>query len=443
MDRSKRLAETNGDHSDPNLLFFNGIDPETGTYAMPPTRIEDVAKAVLANPGVDSYESLHGDRAVPFAPPFGMSLADVSQAGWGIVFHEDAPQDVKDALAPLVEHRRAAVGDLLKVFDYKKDEQVRDWYRRHRISTANFEPELVPYYLLLVGPPTGIPFEFQYLLGIEYAVGRIAFESAADYASYARSVVEYETADAVKNAKEVVYWGTCHAADPATNLSANDLVEPLANGIEDPGAPSLKRPVHAQVGYEHKLMLSQDATKANLLATLTSGRPPALLFTASHGLWPKAGAANQLELQGALLCQDWPGFGTMRPDHYLTASDVTDAASVGGMIAFFFACFGAGTPVVDQFRKDPNDPQTALKLASQPFVAALPRRLLAHPNGGALAVIGHVNRAWSFSIRPPSTPVPRSARSSTLSPGRSAAPGRPRDPAEFRRALSARSPSTS
>ncbi|HME68371.1 MAG TPA: hypothetical protein VKM54_00680, partial [Myxococcota bacterium] len=230
---------------------------------------------------------------------------------------------------------------------------------------------------------------------------------ASGYAFYARSVVVYETASAVKNSKEVVYWGTSHPADPATNLSVNDLIEPLANGIDDPKAPSLKKPVHEQVGYGRKLLGAHDATKANLLATLTSGRPPALLFTASHGLWPKAGAANQLDLQGALLCQDWPGFGTMRPDHYLTASDVPDDATVGGMIAFVFACFGAGTPDIDQFRRDPNDAKTALKLASQPFVAALPRRLLAHPNGGALAVIGHVDRAWTFSIRPPSATGPQ------------------------------------
>ncbi len=124
---------------------------------------------------------------------------------------------------------------------------MRDWYDRHGISAGNVDPEIVPYYLLLVGPPDLIPFEFQYLVGIEYAVGRVAFATPDEYQRYARSIVDYEESQAVPNSREIVYWGTRHPADPATQLSASQLITPLAEGIPD-ARGALKRPIHADVG---------------------------------------------------------------------------------------------------------------------------------------------------------------------------------------------------
>jgi hypothetical protein len=115
-----------------------------------------------------------------------------------------------------------------------------------------------------------------------------------------------------------------------------------------------------------------------------------------------AGKPNQQAVQGALLCQDWPGFGRIDPDYYFAATDVADDANVRGVVAFFFACFGGGTPRTDQFILDPAKLGTALPpLAPAPFMAALPQRLLAHPKGGALAVIAHIDRAWGYSIQAP------------------------------------------
>jgi hypothetical protein len=332
-----------------------------------------------------------------------MEPTKLKDAGWGFVFHEDTPPDVRDALTPLVELRKKQANDRLKVLDYKKGEQIRDWYRRHNLSVGRLDPEVVPYYLLLIAAPALIPFDFQYLLGIEYAVGRLAFDTAAEYERYAHSIVAYESSNTVPNAREIIYWGTRHPGDPATNLSASLLIDPLANGIT--GAVGyLKRPIHADVGFDRKLCLGEDASKERLLASLHAAAPPAMLFTASHGMSVRSGRPNQLTDQGALLCQDWPGFGGVRAEHFVAAADIADHANVNALVAFLFACFGAGTPDSDQFPMDLSEAGQAPPLAPQPFIAALPRRLLAHPNGSALAVVGHIDRAWGFSIQAPKVP---------------------------------------
>jgi hypothetical protein len=388
-----------GTAAKPDLIYFNGIDPDTGTYAIPPRSIDDLAKGVRARPVVAAVAELHGETPRSYAMPWGLDLTDLAQAGWAVIFPEGTPQEVRDALAPLLEHRRKQAGDLFKVLDCKKGEQVRDWYRRYQIAAGTFAADVVPYFLLLASPPTAVPFDFQYLLGIEYAVGRLAFDKAEEYAQYARSVVAYETASSISNRKEIVYWGTRHDGDPATNLSVSLLLEPLANGV--PGGPSsLKDPIHAKAGYARKLYSGDEAVRDALLDTLHSDKPPAVLFTASHGMSVKAGRPNQVTENGGLLCQDWPGFGSVQREYYLAAADVADNANVGGLVAFFFACFGGGTPDADQFLMDLSQAGTLPPVAPQPFVAALPRRLLAHPRGSALAVVGHVDRAWGYSIQP-------------------------------------------
>jgi hypothetical protein len=231
-------------------------------------------------------------------------------------------------------------------------------------------------------------------------VGRLAFDAVADYGRYVSSLLDYEDASDVPNTKEIVYWGTQHAGDGATKLSSTLLIGPLADG--DSSAPgALKKPVHADNGFACEKLLADGATRDGLLGTLTRQKPPALLFTASHGMSADSGGANQREIQGALLCQDWGGFGRIRRSDYLAATDVPDSANVKGMVAFIFACFGGGTPDVDQFLLDPNQAGQLAPLAPQPFMAALPQRLLAHPKGGALAVVAHVDRAWGYSIQAP------------------------------------------
>jgi hypothetical protein len=61
---------------------------------------------------------------------------------------------------------------------------------------------------------------------------------------------------------------------------------------------------------------------------------------------------------------------------------------------FSFGCYSAGTPRHTDFIDDPNPAASA----DPPFVARLAQRLLAHPGGGCLAFVGHVDRAWNLSF---------------------------------------------
>jgi DNA/RNA endonuclease G (NUC1) len=177
-------------------------------------------------------------------------------------------------------------------------------------------------------------------------------------------------------------------------MSARDLVAPLAAGL-----PGMLSP--ESVPWSADLVRGNgQATKARLAALLGGAETPALLFTASHGMGFPADDPRQMPHQGALLCQDWPGplghRGQIPNDYYFAADDVGSDARLLGTIAFHFACYGAGTPRLDDFPS--NSLRTADVVAPRPFVARLPRRLLGHPKGGALAVIGHVERAWGCSI---------------------------------------------
>ncbi|MET1000689.1 MAG: C25 family cysteine peptidase, partial [Acidimicrobiia bacterium] len=130
---------------------------------------------------------------------------------------------------------------------------------------------------------------------------------------------------------------------------------------------------------------------------------PALLFSATHGLGFPSGDPEQRARQGALVCQEWEGPYSKCPvgrEQSFAADDVADDAELGGLVSFMFACFGGGTPQFDDFAA--RTPGTREQLAPEDFGAALPKRLLGHPRGGALAVIAHVDRAWSYSFHWPS-----------------------------------------
>lgn len=106
----------------------------------------------------------------------------------------------------------------------------------------------------------------------------------------------------------------------------------------------------------------------------------------------------QKTTQGALVCGDWPGEGPAKSSHYFAARDLPEKAHLKGRIFILFGCHTAGTPRLDSFEQEPAEERRVL--TDNPFVAPLPQAMLSHPEGGALAVIAHVERAFPGHIFP-------------------------------------------
>jgi hypothetical protein len=390
-------------------LCFNGIDGSTGSYLTPPLPFADVSALARG----ESFDPAHlselcnrhqRDTEASFGPIEGVNPKDLTSAGWGVLFAHDFPPGVREALQPLLNHRKAQAAreyehyykDYAGPTGFRPTDSKRSFLARGGAAAGMpADPEKIPYYLLLVGDPESIPYSFQYQLDVEYAVGRLWFERDGKpdldaFASYARSVVESESVPVVRPCKGV-FFGVQNDDDPATNLSAVSLVRPLAAKVAS-----------ERTNWHFETSIKERTYKADLAGLLNGPDVPALLFTASHGMGFHSGDPRQLPHQGALLCQDWPGpnqwpGGPVPPEHYLSADDVGDGARLQGLIAFHFACCGAGTPRLNDFahlrQLEQRNP-----IALRAFVARLPQRLLGHPNGGALAVVGHVERAWGCSF---------------------------------------------
>jgi hypothetical protein len=375
----------------------NGVNAETGGYLLRALSASDVAKAARGEPVPDPIVA--GElkaRSVAGEAHFGVAADpdDLGTMGWGVIFAEGVGADVKEALAPLLALRREQAtrksekrfrvldGDLA----YKAGETKNAYLSRLGVPPGSAKPDKLPLHLLLVGSPAELPFNVQTQLDINYSVGRLCFDRTEDYAVYAETVVRAERGE-LERAKRLALFGPRNPGDEATEMSADVLLGALAKKFAKPAG-----------GWSTTATLADAAKKSALEPLIGGADTPAVLFTASHGVGFPSGHKRQRRDQGALLCQDWSPLEPkpIAPRQYFAAADISGTADVAGMIAMCFACFGAGTPERDQFTRAAG--ADVPPIAPQPFVSALAQALLAHPKGGALAFIGHVERAWGYSF---------------------------------------------
>lgn len=392
-----------------NVYRFNGIDGRTGGYVLPSLTDRDLARAARAQSRPPQLQALlaaeEADRRVDelgdlFARQTGTRFGgapdggwDLDHRGWGVVFaaSDARTAEIREALAPLLELRRAQATRLkerrYRELELRAGESLWDFRARYHGDAGVFDPSAIPYFLLLIGGPEAIPFEFQTQLAVSHAAGRLDFPTAAEFATYAEAVVAAETRP-MHRQRRVAFFAPEHPQEPLSKESADLLAAPLARWF---GA--------YRKDWQVDVALGDEATKAKLAGLLEGDAPPAVLFTAGHGVAFASGDPRQADDQGALLCSDWrgPSAHEISAADYFAASDLSSSACLSGMIAFHFACCSLGVPERNELHL--AGVPIPDRLAPRPLLARLPQRLLASPRGGALAVLGHIDLVFASSFK--------------------------------------------
>ena len=205
-----------------------------------------------------------------------------------MIFAEGATTGVVEALSPLLELRKEQAGERFREYrgesapDPKETKQR--WLARHKMGAGPANPAKVPYYLLLVGDPTALPYQFQYQLDVQYAVGRISFDTADEYHHTPNRSSMPNAADGEIQKNRA--FGPRNQADGATKLSAAKLVAPLETDLSGFG------------DWKVEASIGEDATKSRLASLLADSDGASILFTASHGMAFPSTDVRQLNAQG-------------------------------------------------------------------------------------------------------------------------------------------------
>jgi hypothetical protein len=314
------------------------------------------------------------------------------EVGWSYVVAEDDPDRaaIIAALAPLGVHRKMAQPETPLVIPAGAD--AGDWIDEVYQGLGPKRPR----YLLLAGDPARLPFSLQVALAAAGAiVGRVTFDgpnAIADLQAYAAKVVELENAPPRPKNEAIVFATDGGSTDP-TYFSHHYMATPIVAALQA-----------SVLGYDVTTLVEAGATKAALLGAMAA-KHPAFVLTASHGAGQPttAGLAKQRLANGAPGCAlDGNAAGATGWD-WLLADDLPAGPLCPGGMVMQFACFSYGTSQQSGFSKWLGG-NNAFD-ADSPFVAALPMRLLANPDG-PVAFVGHVDVAVLHGFDDPANPIP-------------------------------------
>lgn len=323
--------------------------------------------------------------------------------GWAVVApHGEVGERLLALVAPLLAKRAAdqesdAV-DIYRVPPGMTAAQAVAWV--DRTLTGNRPIARIPGYVCVLGDPVQVSLELQQVLSASACTGRIAFDGEPQYEAYVHKLLRWERRLPRRQGRALFF--TARDGTPATELGHRMLMQPTMADVRWQNE-------NGRYALGEILTFNGEGSLAAMNGLLAAARvaQPSVLMTCSHGAGaPRRGwdsYARQCALQGAI-CLD--------AGECITADDLAGIPFLPGGLWFFFACFGVATPRYSGYhhwlRRLQELGEFGGELASvlaslprhgePPFLAALPKAVLANPDG-PLAVIGHIDLAWSHGFQ--------------------------------------------
>ncbi len=370
---------------------------------LPEDALVDAPSPAFGPRSVDAY-----DLDSPHADP-----NDLEKQRWGVIVPYGATGDrMLEAIDVLVQHRGTQQSDSPKIYRVDPDMDVAAafrWRKQVHLEESVDERER-PRYLLILGDLHEVSLELQHVLANGAFVGRLCCSSLAGFRSYAEKLVSREQEALQKSARALFY--TVQDSTRAVLCGYQQLVKPCLERCEKLAASErLAISGSAEVPYS-------DWGPEDLIEEAGDDNP-AVMLSLSHGIGaPRRGwssVAHQHARQGAL---------ALGNSQLLTADDLRATPFLSGGVWFSMACFFAGTPSASAYypwlrqlaecgEANAHALQHALaslpRSGERPFVAALPQALLANPKG-PLALIGHMDLAWTYSFTDTESKQSRASR---------------------------------
>ena len=333
----------------------------------------------------------------------GVDPNSLPEQRWGVIAPEGPLGDRLLALIePLRRLREEEQGAPARIYRVKPG---MDWLQaaqwRDTVLCNEAEPESEqPAYLLLLGDFDQVSVELQQVIGSDGFAGRLVFPSEAGYEAYVDKVLRWSRSPPPARQGRALLF-TAHDGTAATTVGYQALMAPSLESLREmKKVGGLSAELLAEVGEP------ADWSAQKLLAQAASAQP-SVLFTMSHGMGPPRSGWRSVEEQRAR-----QGAMSLGREGVLEASDLASIPFLPGGLWFFLACFGAGTPSrsafypwLSQLRQAAQYPGRLDRVLAalpregeRPFVAALPQAVLANPQG-PLAVMGHVDLAWTYSFQ--------------------------------------------